>query len=228
MAKSPAGRPPLDGNAVRTQRTRERILAVSLALFNERGEAHVTTGTIADELNISPGNLYYHFRNKEEIVYQIFLSYRRFISERLAVPADGTMKVDDLVNYLETAFDAMWQFRFMFYDLPGLMARNPQMQTDYHQFVNGELQGILEGHFREFIRLGLLKMALEDIEPVSINIWLVVKFWFAFEQTARPKAPITEASGHRGVRQVLALLKPYVTPEFLPAFNALQHRHAAE
>ena len=70
-------------------------------------------------------------------------------------------------------------------------------------------------------------MVDEDIEAVSINIWLVVKFWFAFEQTARPKAPITEASGRRGVQQVLALLKPYVAPEFLPAFRQLQQRYPA-
>ena len=206
-------------------KTYDRIVQESLKMFNEHGERTITTNHIAAHLGISPGNLYYHFRNKEEIVYQIFLSYRRFISERLAVPADGTMRVDDLVNYLETAFDAMWQFRFMFYDLPGLMARNPQMQTDYHQFVNGELQGILEGHFREFIRLGLLKMDLDDIGPVSVNIWLVVKFWFAFEQTARPTSPINEASSHRGVRQVLALLKPYVQADFLPAFQQLLARH---
>ncbi|MFC3627577.1 TetR/AcrR family transcriptional regulator [Vogesella amnigena] len=209
-------------------KTYDRIVEQSLALFNEHGERNITTNHIASHLGISPGNLYYHFRNKEEIVYQIFLRYHRFITERLAVPQDRSMNVGDLVNYLDTAFEAMWRFRFMFYDLPGLMARNPQLQADYHQFVNSELQTILESHFREFIRLGLLKMELEDIAPVSVNIWLVVKFWFAFEQTARPKAPITEASGHRGVRQVLALLKPYVTPEFLPAFNALQHRHAAE
>jgi hypothetical protein len=54
----------------------------------------------------------------------------------------------------------------------------------------------------------------------------VVKFWFAFEQTSRPKSPITEASGHRGVRQVMALLKPYVQPDFMAAFQQLQARHA--
>lgn len=136
------------------------------------------------------------------------------------------MTVADLVNYLDTAFLAMWQFRFMFYDLPGMLARSPQLQSEYHQFVNTELKGILGEHFREFIRLGLLKMDEEDIEAVSINIWLVVKFWFAFEQTSRPKSPITEASGHRGVRQVMALLKPYVQPDFMAAFQQLQARHA--
>ncbi|MEQ6290648.1 TetR/AcrR family transcriptional regulator [Vogesella sp. GCM10023246] len=208
-------------------KTYDRIVEESLVLFNEHGERSITTNHIAAHLGISPGNLYYHFRNKEEIVHQIFQLYRRFITERLAVPQHRSMEVTDLVNYLETAFEAMWRFRFMFYDLPGLMARNPQLQTDYQQFVHSELTDILEGHFREFIRLGLLRMSLDDIAPVSVNIWLVVKFWFAFEQTARPKAPITEASGHRGVRQVLALLKPYVTPEFLPAFHALQERHPA-
>ena len=207
-------------------KTYDRIIQESLKLFNEQGERSITTNHIAAHLGISPGNLYYHFRNKEEIVYQIFLMYREFINQRLAVPENREMTVDDLVNYLDTAFLAMWQFRFMFYDLPGMLARSPQLQSEYHQFVNTELKGILGEHFREFIRLGLLKMDEEDIEPVSINIWLVVKFWFAFEQTSRPKSPITEASGHRGVRQVMALLKPYVQPDFMAAFQQLQHRHA--
>ena len=206
-------------------KTYDRIVQASLTLFNEHGERSITTNHIAAHLEISPGNLYYHFRNKEEIVYQIFLLYRGFITERLSLPPDRDMNVTDLVNYLDTAFEAMWRFRFMFYDLPGLMARNPQMQAGYHQFVNDELTSLLEGHFKEFIRLGLLTMALEDIEPLSVNIWLIVKFWFAFEQTARPNEPINEASSHRGVHQVLALLKPYVSAEFMPAFRTLLNRH---
>ncbi|AXK40276.1 TetR/AcrR family transcriptional regulator [Crenobacter cavernae] len=206
-------------------KTYDRIVEESLKLFNEHGERNITTNHISAHLGISPGNLYYHFRNKEEIVYQIFRQYRGFISARLAVAEGQALSVDDLVNYLDTAFDAMWRFRFMFYDLPGMLARNAQLQQDYHQFVHTELKGILAGHFREFIRMGLLKMDEADIEPVTLNIWLVVKFWFAFEQTAHPGEPITEADSRRGVRQVLSLLKPYVQPDFLPTFTSLSARY---
>lgn len=206
-------------------KTYDRIIEESLKLFNEQGERSITTNHIAAHLGISPGNLYYHFRNKEEIVYQIYLQYRDFITGRLSAPTNRQMTVDDLVNYLDTAFQAMWQFRFMFYDLPGLLARNPQLQTEYHQFVNTDLRELLARHFHEFIRLGLLKMDEEDIQAVSVNIWLVVKFWFAFEQTAHPKAPITELSSYRGVRQVLSLLKPYVQAEFTSAYKTLSERY---
>ncbi|WP_156498561.1 TetR/AcrR family transcriptional regulator, partial [Oleiphilus sp. HI0079] len=64
-------------------KTKERIILESLDLFNERGERNVSTNHIAAHLNMSPGNLYYHFRNKNEIIYQIFKNYELMVDTYL-------------------------------------------------------------------------------------------------------------------------------------------------
>ncbi|MBO0217341.1 helix-turn-helix transcriptional regulator, partial [Vibrio sp. Vb2880] len=53
-------------------KTRDKIVYAALELFNQHGERNITTNHIADHIEISPGNLYYHFRNKQEILREIF------------------------------------------------------------------------------------------------------------------------------------------------------------
>ena len=94
------------------RRTRERILETSLRLFNDFGEPNVTTTVIADEMDISPGNLYYHFHNKDEILESIFADFKREIEDILAVPTRRSADVEDIWLFLHLLFEQIWKYRF--------------------------------------------------------------------------------------------------------------------
>ena len=95
----------------RPRRTRERILETALALFNRHGEPSVTTAHVADEMNISPGNLYYHFRNKDEIIGELYAAYESDVLPLFTVPPDRDIVVtrqkgEDFGDALREAFAA--------------------------------------------------------------------------------------------------------------------------
>ncbi|MDX5299974.1 MAG: TetR/AcrR family transcriptional regulator, partial [Gammaproteobacteria bacterium] len=87
-------------------KTRDRILHASLELFNQFGEPNVTTLQIADELDISPGNLYYHFKSKGDIVTELFAAYERQINELLEVP-EVSISVEDQWLFLHLIFETI-------------------------------------------------------------------------------------------------------------------------
>ena len=95
------------------RQTKDRILEVSLAMFNAQGEPNVTTNHIADELEISPGNLYYHYRNKENIVEHIFARYETRMDQALLVPDDRLPTLEDVWLQLHMVFECMWDYRFL-------------------------------------------------------------------------------------------------------------------
>jgi AcrR family transcriptional regulator len=53
----------------RAERKRIEILRAAAAIFRRRGYHGAGVDQIASALNMAPGNLYYYFRNKEEILY---------------------------------------------------------------------------------------------------------------------------------------------------------------
>jgi AcrR family transcriptional regulator len=94
------------------RRTRERILETALKLFNDFGEPNVTTTVIADEMDISPGNLYYHFHNKDEIVDALFGDYEKEIEGLFATPSSRLLGTEDIWLFLHLLFETIWRFRF--------------------------------------------------------------------------------------------------------------------
>ena len=203
---------PLDGNALRTQRTVERILAESLRLFNERGEANVTTGTIAAALEMSPGNLYYHFRNKDQIVERLF---RRF-AERVDVDpppfAEASRAIEDLWLYLHLMLEAIWEFRFLYRNLDDLLARNRRLRDPFNRILDRKRE-MVEGLCAGLARSGAMHASPEEIRSIAVNVLVVATYWLNFQAIRRGRNEVSAQDLGEGAYQVLALVSPYLQGE---------------
>ena len=66
-AARPARRPPAGRRAQNKQRTRDRIVAAALALFQSRGFEQTTTRAIARRAKVAEGTVFNYFETKEDI-----------------------------------------------------------------------------------------------------------------------------------------------------------------
>ncbi|WP_404365340.1 TetR/AcrR family transcriptional regulator [Marinobacter sp.] len=198
-------------------KTRDRILLSALELFNERGERNVTTNHIAAHLGISPGNLYYHFRNKSDIIYEIFLEYEKLVDYYLEVPEGQPLGLEHLTFYLESVFDGLWSYRFFHRDLEFLLDSDVRLREDYREFTNRCLVAI-NRIFDGLAEGGVIKPQPEELRSaMSLNVWLVVTNWMAFLKTAHGSELTNSLSLRQlkqGIYQVLTLELPYLTPAF--------------
>ena len=128
------------------RRTAERILVTSLELFNRFGEPNVSTTMISAELNISPGNLYYHYPSKDELINTLFGLYEGALVELLAA-SDDVRDVEDAWFFLHSLFELIWQYRFLYRDLNHLLSRNRRLETHFPALLmrkKGALRVVLD------------------------------------------------------------------------------------
>jgi AcrR family transcriptional regulator len=189
------------------RRTAERILETALRLFNERGEPNVTTTLIADELNISPGNLYYHFKNKDAISEPLFQRFAQEIRESLALP-EQTVSVEDMWFQLHLVFEVIWRYRFIYRDLNDLLARNRKLRELFRHIVAEQTQAG-SAVFRGLVAAREMVASEEELTSLADNTVLIATYWLSFE-TARG---VLNRDIGRGVYQVMSAIAPFLVGE---------------
>jgi len=108
-------------------KTSQKILLISLDLFNSQGEQNVTSVDIAMELDISPGNLYYHYKGKEQIIKALVGMYCDQM-EKLATPkCDDSLNLEQFFVYLQQSLNTLYLFRFIFQNSAELSIKYPDI-----------------------------------------------------------------------------------------------------
>ena len=194
------------------RQTRERILDASLAMFNAAGEPNVTTNHIADELGISPGNLYYHFRNKDDIVEQLFLRYEARIDEALLVPRDRLPNLEDVWLQLHLVFECLWAYRFLYRDLVDILARNRKLKLRFARIMARASTSAAE-MMHGLVRADVMRASAEEIRSLSESVLLVATFWQSFSAVRNGKSEVGQADLAGGIHQVMVLIAPFLREE---------------
>jgi len=216
------------------RRTAERILDTTLDLFNRLGEPNVSTTLISAEMGISPGNLYYHYPAKEELITKLFDRYDQALTELLRA-ADDVADVEDAWLFFHMLFELIWDYRFLYRDLNELLSNSRRLETHFPfvlQRKTKAVQAVLDGLGRG--RAGpssALSLAGRDAAPTAAAMTVVLTYWLSYEYVRNPRHALEpESAGpalSRGAFHVLTLLAPYLDDDGRRHLDALASRYLA-
>jgi AcrR family transcriptional regulator len=191
--------------------TRERILQTSLALFNAQGLAAVSTHRIAAELEISPGNLHYHFKAKQLIVDRLF---RRFEDrlELLNASSDTVRAIDDLWLALHLRFEAIDAYRFVYRDMAYLSGEYPELGQRAQALTAQNLlaaQALCE----TLLAAGVIDATAEEAQMLALQMVFTTTCWLSFERLVPGRDALQQADPGLAAFYTLTLVSPYVSRE---------------
>ena len=189
------------------RQTRQRILDASLAMFNAQGEPNVTTNHIADELEISPGNLYYHFRNKDDIIEHLFGRYEERIDAALAAPSGRLPGLEDVWLQLHLVFECIWDYRFLYRDLVDILSRNRRLRIRFARILrraDEQAHAVMRG----LTQAGVMRASAAELDAAATNVLVIATFWMNYAAARGDKDE--QASIRDGIVQVMMLLAPFL------------------
>lgn len=191
-------------------KTKGKILETARLLFNAKGTRHVTTNHIAEQAGISPGNLYYHFRNKEEIIRALFEQLTAYglaeYQRVLQLHPPGTLESMEQTFVMIQAFN--WRYRFFKRELTALIMNDPELKAVFHE-VNRMQLGIIRQSIRQAMDEGLLRpLDGHLLDLLTEEVWLVTLFWLNYLEVGGED--VNEQTLNRGSEMLRHIMANYL------------------
>jgi len=196
-------------------KTRDKIIEAALQLFNEQGTKGVTTNHIAAAIGISPGNLYYHFRNKEDIIRAIFEQMDAYGLEQYQMILDrfqpGTLETMEQTFVMIQAYN--WRYRFFKRELTSLILNDQLLQERFLKTHHTMLAVIRQSNDYSVATGTLKPMPEKEMALFTEEIWLVTLFWLNYLEVGGEE--IHDETLRRGIDLLRNLIRPQLTEKAL-------------
>lgn len=189
--------------------TKELILETSLVLFNRLGEPNVTTNLIADETCISPGNLYYHFNSKQDIVLELFKRFAVQFEPLLDVPAELSLHAQDLWFQLHLSFELKGHFRFLYRNLADITADDSNLNRAFKGLFLREREAA-RNLLSSLEDSGALSIRKTEKELLLNNLMLSLVYWIPFSELFSESGLEDSDVQVKAIAGVLQMVMPYL------------------
>jgi AcrR family transcriptional regulator len=195
----------------------EQIALHAIEYFNEFGASRVSINQLAASLNMSPGNLHYHFRTNSDLYRRLFDILNRDIREILVRPR-MPMTLDKIVQHHIDIQACLWRHRYFFRDLDYLVHADEAIFVDFLHLQNWAVGQLV--NLQEFYRANFNMQPIEAPNSgveVAQNCWMMWISWIRWEAIANGRQVLTQAQVneifHRLVWHHFSMHGPYMTPK---------------
>lgn len=204
-------------------KTRDRILDVSLNLFNEEGEAGQSAVDVANALEMSPGNLYYHFKGKEPIIEALFDLFEDEMKIILNGSHRAVTSIEDNWVFTYIILEEIYDFRFFYRNLGDLIARYPSLGPRFRRVLAMKRKAIRDTLDR-LGKAGQLHIDRRLKQPLIEQMLSTLTFWLSLDVVEGSKKAGPQLI-HDTVLQFMLLLVPYMGEAGYQALNEMLGRH---
>jgi AcrR family transcriptional regulator len=200
-------------------KTRDRILECALQLFNHKGEPNVSTMEVANEMGISPGNLYYHFHGKEPLVLGLFERFQSELSPLLDPPPGAQLEAQDYWLFLHLIVERMAHYRFLFQDLSNLAGRLPKLARGIRNLLTA-LKRTLASLLARLQAAGQLVSGTQALGQLVEQITLTLLFSLDYQRILDREGEVQVV-----VYQIMMLVASHLLPAAREATERLALRY---
>lgn len=190
--------------------TREKIIASSIELFNENRATNISTVQIADAIGISPGNLYYYFKNKEHIIRTIWDEEISKKMNAVFYDIELSMSENGILQFFKRIAKYTYKYRFFYLEIYSLLSNDPELKDAYMKRSSVLMDQIIL-IFDTWISIGIMKPITENEKKFLLqNCWTLGQIWITYSEIIHNNVSLKEMTLDE-IFHIYYILKPYFT-----------------
>ena len=191
-------------------KTKAKIIATATNLFNLHGTKSISTNHIAKKMGISPGNLYYHFRSKNDIIRSISDNFKNELGSVLEIQLDTISDFShNLTNLFNRFFRIQHSYQFLFLEGVYLAKQDHILMDNYTKLRSLIKRGYYE-LLSNLIKIKIMKkQSLNIIDDLLDAQWIIMWYWI--NHTLLDRNTYDNFQIKKGIKLSFSIIKPQLT-----------------